>query len=922
MSKQPNRLRPVLWDVRDRSGLGRRSSSDGSVSIERFISVPFDPKKPKGASFDLYYFVFPPRVAANGKTVLFCAGGPGQIVRADTLETTAADFLFDNGYNVLHFHLRGSGYSQFPPSGDFDKFIRTRFAVADIEEIRQDAIRQNLVGPDGMWDAIIARSYGTVLAQQYARVHADCVKKLILLAPLSRHMFKLSSKGNGTDAVTEFDSFSEEVSRIQRDSLKKIFNSLDKKLQNEFGDLRKDEEKEIIEAVFGNSEDATKKGLFARAEDAFGSIQFIVDKYDDLQKKRRLLKKHKLDGLSRDFFRCLRDLRLVGSLSAEGVYQEDRQLIIGKTIRDEILANRAGRESRSQSAAAVRFAGLQRYDNQSQRVLYTMGVFDGINPRFLRELSAAGRERDLRQVVRSTGGTANTQSKLPINEWLDKIHINKKDKIEPWDPANYSHAVPTLIFNGSADPVTAAGQAEYVFKNALSGHRTLIKFPDVGHDIELPAPAEKECRPLLSGIIHVPSCRIPSGEAVAVTAPVEGRKLDEDLHVELNRKTKLPAGLRYRGYGVPLDEFLKKFNLTQEEGDILLVIENTSSRRSKKLDSYWHFTRSYYSGTVLVPIPPIAGNSSKAVFGKISSGIKDSKKEPRLTAQSDFEKGLELFGYAFTRGDGLEIWLKNKSDKKIDGRTRTWSISSEKDIIGKLKIDSPEIEPGKVAKIDGLSIEGLEKFARGAMVLHAKNGARPLQACIVPHRLEEKYESESFSIGIVNTGDTTIPAGKEKWSAENYAFSATLEVRHGPISPNEGVDCKAKISKMTWQKWLRICKPQDCEPGVALAGFNILGPNQIRLLIQNDSSSEIVTKARDWVYVDPYDDPNMDSGGGGEILSACLNSGEILDSLIYSFLVMNPEQFKNEEDNKILGILQRVFCQSNLSVSIKHLVGP
>ena len=68
-----------------------------------------------------------------------------------------------------------------------------------------------------------------------------------------------------------------------------------------------------------------------------------------------------------------------------------------------------------------------------------MGVFDGTNPRFLREYYATGRKRDLRQVMRSTGGTANTKRKMPINEWLDKIQIEKQDKIEPWDPTKYSH---------------------------------------------------------------------------------------------------------------------------------------------------------------------------------------------------------------------------------------------------------------------------------------------------------------------------------------------------------------------------------------------------------------------------------------------------------------------------------------------------
>ena len=192
------------------------------------------------------------------------------------------------------------------------------------------------------------------------------------------------------------------------------------------------------------------------------------------------------------------------------------------------------------------------------------------------------------------------------------------------------------------------------------------------------------------------------------------------------------------------------------------------------------------------------------------------------------------------------------------------------------------------------------------MKLHAENGARSLQACIVPHRSDEKYESEGFSIGIINAGKKTIrPVDKEKWNAENYAFTATLQVQHGPISSDEGFKSKAKFSKMTWLEWLRIFTPQDCEPGITLAGFNILGRNEIRLLVQNDSSSEIVMKARDWVYVDPFDDPDVNNTSGGEIKSACLNSGKILDSIIYSFLVMNPGQFKNEADNKILGILKR-----------------
>jgi hypothetical protein len=112
------------WEANERSGL--RPAPQGDI-IENFLRVPLNRRNPKAGYFDLYYFVRPPKEGLARKTVLFCAGGPGEIVRP--VDQTFADFLSGNEYNIVCFHLRGSGFSQIPPTNRFDKFLRTSYAV-------------------------------------------------------------------------------------------------------------------------------------------------------------------------------------------------------------------------------------------------------------------------------------------------------------------------------------------------------------------------------------------------------------------------------------------------------------------------------------------------------------------------------------------------------------------------------------------------------------------------------------------------------------------------------------------------------------------------------------------------------------------------------------------------------------------------
>ena len=127
----------TTWDARERSSLGGRKV--GGSLIEKLISVPLNPNNLKDGYFDLYYYILQPANLdkIEKRTVLYIAGGPGQINRHLVDFDTHVNFFFNHGYQVVFFHLRGSGLSQLPSSNYFDRFIRTRYAVRDVEAIRR-----------------------------------------------------------------------------------------------------------------------------------------------------------------------------------------------------------------------------------------------------------------------------------------------------------------------------------------------------------------------------------------------------------------------------------------------------------------------------------------------------------------------------------------------------------------------------------------------------------------------------------------------------------------------------------------------------------------------------------------------------------------------------------------------------------------
>ena len=180
---------------------------------ERLVLCRLDRKDSRNKdSFYLSYFVRLGSKAPNRRAVLFCAGGPGELDHHTSADNeTPATFLGRNEYDVVAFDLRGAGFSQLPQSSNFDRYLRTDLAIYDIEAIRSDWLGNDDVGKPIPWEAIIAKSYGSLLAQQYANRFPRMVKKLVLLAPLSRHMFKKSPNA--------YSTLIEDASRIYRDCL-------------------------------------------------------------------------------------------------------------------------------------------------------------------------------------------------------------------------------------------------------------------------------------------------------------------------------------------------------------------------------------------------------------------------------------------------------------------------------------------------------------------------------------------------------------------------------------------------------------------------------------------------------------------------------------------------------------------------------
>ena len=868
------------WPAAERSGLNRRLDS-----VEKLIPVPLNGSDKKDGEFDLYYFVHTAMGEPTAKSVLFCAGGPGEIVRTVERANTYADFLSKYGYNVVFFHLRGTGFSQIPTGNDNDKFLRSTFAVQDMEAIRQDFLEKGFGSKNTPWEAIIGWSFGTVLAQLYAeRYTRELVKKLVLISPLSRHMF--------SNSKSAYDDYYKEMLRIYRKTLDGIFKSSKEALANEFGDLAEDKDT-ILDNLFDFD-----NGILRKTEEAFGSIQSLIDAYSDI--KTETFKQFELQKYSQRFYQSLRDIRIVGAneIDDSGKFIE-KQRLIGKTLRDELIKTRGPQ---------LRESAADNSDQGSQRAYYSFGIQDGLNWLFLRE--HCQRRHSVEDSIKAIGGKAGIDhtplKKVKLDEPLDKTKWDAEKNITPWDPADHDHNVPTLILNGELDPVTAGGQAERYLVSKSGGDRTLIVFPSIGHAISLGAIFEKYDEdnqpPILSGAIRVNlEERIPPGKICEAKGTATGLELNPNLRLDLDEPEELKNTIKIHGCGIVRDEYLEK----DKSLNIIALVENKSHTEIQVQDYDWCLHTPLLRGTVKFLEPrTIAAHDTCAIFGRLTHGEKNQEHgyEVKPIFPKEVDDGLELVGFNLKENGSLEPWFRNASGKTINPKVIPWTIQKANSRFGfRFRVRVPTLKKHEIISlVPPVAVDGLNFDPTELLAINPPKEAAKLAACFDP----KAGNSDRLSLIVWNNGQRSKQIA-DGWSISCPVFSASIKLERTEIAPNSIKTVAADVTGIVWVKCLEIKEPPHqrdpnlkWDPNLRLLSFNIQERNSVSMLFKKIGDNPSVPACYDWKYVNPR------VNGNDPVIASALNC------LIFSFLVVSPSQFRTTKDNDILKRIQDNFNKS------------
>src|SRR5262249_8475402 len=223
----------------------------------------------------------------------------------------------------------------------------------------------------------------------------------------------------------------------------------------------------------------------------------------------------------------------------------------------------------------------------------------------------------------------------------------KDEYIVPWDPAKYRHSVPTLILKGGADPVTAAGQAEYYYTDALSGARTLIEFKGVGHSFYFPSSPVLD--QFTDGTVVLDPPNIPPGKKGWVTGTISNVQA---------MGTKMTDG----------DLMFPEVRLGTANNALIQVV-NTSSSMVHMPAKELSINDTKFKGVVNVGPQDIPGNVTTWLPEKITvTGTKF-----QLAPPSSLEAGLQFTGEAFTDSwNKISVEIANNHAISVDGGAKNW----------------------------------------------------------------------------------------------------------------------------------------------------------------------------------------------------------------------------------------------------------
>lgn len=508
--------RPEEMSSRPPGRAGQRMQKIAGVRLlpeGREMPEDFNCRK-EPCKFDLYYFTGKGFNLARPerKNILFIAGGPGQLVDNVNQGNRMLGHL-EASHNIVYFDLRGGGRSVIPASNSYDRFLRAAYLADDIEEIRKALLKRKA------WDAIYSHSWGSVPAQLYAAKFGTAkVKSLILSAPVVRDRDTHQARAHMTAANFEL------ILTAYRSPTGEACSCKDRKLPvsvNAFTGIATQKVGDVISVVdpassynfcyieIDNAKVLSRRleALLGEIEAQFGSVDFVTDHYDALQKSTDAQARPRFPL---EFYGALKALQFGGApsqghmpYSGEFAQQTNAALIAGHYL---MLADQAGAANApiarqcsvdspfvSSSACAANFCKIiapkqlpmrRGASLESLRVNQVFGLYDGVARSMLRpgmierDNQGCFTGKEVAQFAKGVGG-----GKELLRAGASRLGTESGERVCPWTPKNHAHEVPALILKGARDTVVAGCQAEDFYLDGLKGDRAMIEFRGTGHSM-------------------------------------------------------------------------------------------------------------------------------------------------------------------------------------------------------------------------------------------------------------------------------------------------------------------------------------------------------------------------------------------------------------------------------------------------------
>ena len=409
--------------------------------------------------------------------------------------------MLEDANNIYYKYVRGTGPSVVGNDKDNDKLLRAKYVADDIEALRRKELGEK------SWDAIYAHSWGTIVAQLYAKNYGK-VAKLILSGSVSRRkdyeparigMLRRNLEniyGNNRSRVCSLTNLNSSAAE-----------AIGNKPVDDFCFLSADQRATITKQL-------TK--MLEEFASSYGSVYFVTQNFKELKRDKAFFEqfpypdefflalnglgnfgaKETIDMTFPNFFKAeqIKSALIIGyylSLKKEDLAAGDKKGCKVAPFFDGIKGQGRARAITAYCDAFEKAKtdfddGKNNAPAMSIRAQEVFGLFDGLDSWFFVMLHKAGLldKNECFSADAIEKFAKNPDGSPVARELVDKIGTTtapEESPVCPWDPGKFKHDVPTLILNGGADATTAGCQAEDFFNFGLGGHRVLITFPGQGH---------------------------------------------------------------------------------------------------------------------------------------------------------------------------------------------------------------------------------------------------------------------------------------------------------------------------------------------------------------------------------------------------------------------------------------------------------